>query len=93
MPQAVVIPSNLGKTLKPAGIEANKIDVNLDSNSLVADPTTGAISAKIDPASDNILKSSPTGLKVDIDDLAAAAVFLVKDAFGVDLFVSFPKPV
>lgn len=93
MSQAILVPDNLGKTLKPAGQTANKIDVNVDDQSFAVDATTGVISAKIDPSTDNLLKKSAAGLKVDADDLGLGATLLVKDAFGADLFLAFPKPI
>jgi hypothetical protein len=39
----VVIPQNIGLTIKPNAIVSNKYDVNLDNNTLTSDPITGII--------------------------------------------------
>lgn len=77
----VVTPSNLGLTIKPGHLAANKYDVNIDGVTIVAD-ASGVISTALDPAKVDALVAL-SGLPALTTDLGTFTGATIPDATTV----------
>jgi hypothetical protein len=92
----VVIPANLGQTIKPNAIAANKFDVNLDNDTL--QQVAGVISVKTtSPTLDAMVKSFETTTAVSYNPLTKTITYTDEDggvtnldlsALALDVYVS-----
>jgi hypothetical protein len=93
MTKNTLIPSNIGKTIKPNAVEAGKFDVNLDGTTLKAD-AAGQISVNGQALSANLISSDiPNDLTAGVDGklktvvtikgVAVDGVTLVPNVLGI----------